>query len=189
MAADAVDAAVPDLPGRVAPSITDKVPLLGADGYHALVNQAEVLAGRHGLHPYRVRYLLDRYGSAVHEVLAPAEGRPDLLAPVPEASGYLRAEVVYAVSHEGALHLEDVLARRTRISIEYPHRGEACAAPVAALMGEVLGWDSERQDREVRVYCARVAAERESQSQPDDSAADASRHAAPEARPQLQPVT
>ena len=189
MAADAVDAAAPDLPGRVAPSITDKVPLLGADGYHALVNQADALAARHGLHPYRVRYLLDRYGSAVHQVLALAEGRPDLLAPVAEASGYLRAEVVYAVSHEGALHLEDVLTRRTRISIEYPHRGEACVAPVAALMGEVLGWDSERQDREVRVYCARVAAERDSQTQPDDSAADARRHAAPEARPQLQSVT
>ena len=189
MAADAVNAAAPDLPGRVAPSITDKVPLLGADGYHALVNQADALAARHGLHPYRVRYLLDRYGSAVHQVLALAEGRPDLLAPVPEASGYLQAEVVYAVSHEGALHLEDVLTRRTRISIEYPHRGEACVAPVAALMGEVLGWDSERQDREVRVYCARVAAERDSQTQPDDSAADARRHAAPEARPQLQSVT
>jgi glycerol-3-phosphate dehydrogenase len=189
MAADAVDAAAPDLPGRVAPSITDKVPLLGADGYHALVNQAEALAARHGLHPYRVRYLLDRYGSAVHQVLALAEGRPDLLAPVAEASGYLRAEVVYAVSHEGALHLEDVLTRRTRISIEYPHRGEACVAPVAALMGEVLGWDSERQDREIRVYCARVAAERDSQTQPDDSAADARRHAAPEARPQLQSVS
>lgn len=188
MAADALDAAAPDLPRRVAPSITDKVPLLGADGYHALVNQAEALAARHGLHPYRVRHLLDRYGSAVHQVFEVAEDRPDLLAPVAEAPDYLRAEVVYAVSHEGALHLEDVLTRRTRISIEYPHRGEACAATVAALMAEVLGWDAARQEREVEVYCSRVAAERDSQTQPDDSAADARRTAAPEARPQLQPV-
>ncbi|HEU0086565.1 MAG TPA: glycerol-3-phosphate dehydrogenase/oxidase [Pseudonocardiaceae bacterium] len=190
MAADAVTAAVPDLPGRVAPSITDKVPLIGADGYHALVNQADALAARHGLHPYRLRHLLNRYGSAVHHVLALAVGRRELLAPVPEAPDYLKVEVVHAVTHEGALHLEDVLTRRTRISIEYPHRGEACADDVAELMGEVLGWDAAQRSREVGIYLARVAAERDSQREPDDSAAAARRAGAPEPRPRLlEPVT
>ena len=189
MAADAVDAAVPDLPGRVAPSITDKVPLLGADGYHALVNQADALATRHGLHPYRLRHLLDRYGSAVHHVLALAAQRRDLLTPVPEAPNYLKVEVAHAASHEGALHLEDVLTRRTRISIEYPHRGEACAAEVADLMAEVLGWDAAQRSREIEVYRAWVAAERDSQREPDDIAAAARRAGAPEARPGLlEPV-
>jgi glycerol-3-phosphate dehydrogenase len=185
MAADAVNAAVPDLPGRVAPSITDKVPLLGADGYHALVNQADTLAARHGLHPYRLRHLLDRYGSVVHQVLALAADRRDLLAPLQEAPDYLRVEVVYAASHEAALHLEDVLTRRTRISIEYPHRGEACAVDVADLMGEVLGWSAAARHREVQIYLARVAAERDSQRQLNDSTADARRAAAPDPRPQL----
>jgi glycerol-3-phosphate dehydrogenase len=185
MAADAVNAAVPDLPGRVAPSITDKVPLLGADGYHALVNQADTLAARHGLHPYRLRHLLDRYGSVVHQVLALAADRRDLLAPLREAPDYLRVEVTYAASHEAALHLEDVLTRRTRISIEYPHRGEACAADVADLMGEVLGWSAAARHREVQIYLARVAAERDSQRQLNDSTADACRAAAPDPRPQL----
>jgi glycerol-3-phosphate dehydrogenase len=185
MAADAVNAAVPDLPGRVAPSITDKVPLLGADGYHALVNQADTLAARHGLHPYRLRHLLDRYGSVVHQVLALAADRRDLLAPLREAPDYLRVEVVYAASHESALHLEDVLTRRTRISIEYPHRGEACAADVADLMGDVLGWSAAARHREVQIYLARVAAERDSQRQLNDSTADACRAAAPDPRPQL----
>ncbi|MFL6145791.1 MAG: glycerol-3-phosphate dehydrogenase [Labedaea sp.] len=190
MAADAVDAASVDLPGRLQPSITDKVPLIGADGYHALVNQAEALGARHGLHPYRVRHLLDRYGSLVHEVLGSADGRPELLRPVTAAPDYLRVEVVYAASHEGALHLEDVLARRTRISIEYAHRGVDTAEEVAALMGDVLGWDAATRDREVAVYQARVEAERDSQTQPDDQAADAKRSAAPEARPEiLEPVS
>jgi glycerol-3-phosphate dehydrogenase len=183
MAADAVDAAAVDLPGRPQSSITDKVPLLGADGYHALVNQADHLAAEHGLHPYRVRHLLDRYGSMVHEVLALAVGRPELLKPIESAPDYLGVEVVYAVSHEGALHLEDVLARRTRISIEYPHRGVDCAAQVAGLVAEILGWSDEDTNREIEVYKARVEAERESQSQPSDAAADALRSAAPEARP------
>ncbi|WP_326568319.1 glycerol-3-phosphate dehydrogenase/oxidase [Amycolatopsis rhabdoformis] len=182
MAADAVDAAVVDLPGRPPSSITDKVPLLGADGYHALVNQADHLAAQHGLHPYRVRHLLDRYGSLVHEVLALADGRPELLKPIDSAPDYLGIEVVYAASHEGALHLEDVLARRTRISIEYAHRGVDCADQVARLVGDVLGWSADTIKREVEVYTARVEAERESQSQPTDESADALRASAPEAR-------
>ncbi|RJQ83795.1 glycerol-3-phosphate dehydrogenase/oxidase [Amycolatopsis panacis] len=190
MAADAVDAAVVDLPGRPPSSITDKVPLLGADGYHALVNQADHLAAQHGLHPYRVRHLLDRYGSLVHEVLALADGRPELLKPIESAPDYLGVEVVYAASHEGALHLEDVLARRTRISIEYAHRGVDCAEQVAQLVGEVLGWSAETVAREVAVYQARVQAERESQSQTTDESADALRAAAPEARAGLiEPVS
>jgi glycerol-3-phosphate dehydrogenase len=182
MAADAVNAAVPDLPGRVAPSITDKVPLLGADGYHALINQADALAARHGLHPYRLRHLLDRYGSAVHQVLELAMDRRDLLAPLRKAPDYLRVEVVHAASHEGALHLEDVLTRRTRISIEYPHRGEACAVEIAELMGEVLNWTAAARHQEVQIYLARVAAERDSQREPDDCTADARRTTAPDPR-------
>ncbi|MGX7827678.1 glycerol-3-phosphate dehydrogenase/oxidase [Actinokineospora sp. 24-640] len=185
MAADAIDAAAADLPGRLQPSITDRVPLLGADGYHALVNQADLLAARHGVHPYRLRHLLDRYGSLLHEVLELAAERPDLLKPLDSAADYLRVEAVYAASHEGALHLEDTLARRTRVSIEYPHRGVDTARQVADLMGDVLGWDEATRAREVEVYLARVAAERVSQTQPDDEAADASRIAAPEARPGL----
>jgi glycerol-3-phosphate dehydrogenase len=47
-------------------------------------------------------------------------------------------------------------------------------------MGEVLGWSEERIAREVEVYGERVAAERDSQTQPDDQAADAARTRAPE---------
>ncbi len=185
MAADAVDAAGVDLSGRLQPSITDKVPLLGADGYHALVNQADQLGARYGLHPYRIRHLLDRYGSLIHEVLSAAESNGELLRPIPAAQDYLQVEVVYAASHEGAMHLEDVLTRRTRISIEYPHRGVDCAEPVARLMAGVLGWDEARVAREVETYTQRVLAERESQSEPDDQSADAQRKKAPEIRENL----
>jgi len=190
MGADAVDAASVDVPGRIQPSITDKVPLVGADGYHALVNQADQLATRYGLHPYRVRHLLDRYGSLVHEVLGLSRDNPDLLKPIPGSPDYLQVEAYYAVSHEGALHLEDVLTRRTRISIEYPHRGVESAEPVARLIAGVLGWDEERIKHEVEVYNSRVEAERESQTKPNDESADGVRSAAPEARPQLiEPVS
>jgi glycerol-3-phosphate dehydrogenase len=185
MAADAVDAGAEELPRRVQPSCTDRVPLLGADGYFAVRNQVDSLAAEYGLHPHRMRHLLGRYGSLVREVLAPGLADRALLGPVPEAPDYLLAEVRYAVTHEGALHLEDVLTRRTRISIEYPHRGVACAEAVAATMAETLGWDRKRRRREVEVYTARVEAERASQCRFDDEGADEARLSAPEIRAHL----
>ncbi len=107
---------------------------------------------------------------------------PSLGEPLEGSEDYLRVEVVYAASHEGARHLDDTIARRTRISIETFDRGVTAAAPVARLMGGVLGWDDATREREVEHYRARVAAERESQSQPDDRTADAARLGAPDVR-------
>jgi glycerol-3-phosphate dehydrogenase len=189
MAADAIDAAAQFIPARVAPSITEKVSLLGADGYFALVNQVEHVGTLKGLHPYRVRHLLDRYGSLIGEVLELAAETPDLLSPIKEAPGYLRVEALYAVTTEGALHLEDILARRMRISIEYSHRGVDCAREVADVVAPVLGWSAADVDREVANYTARVEAEILSQAQPDDVSADELRASAPEARAEiLEPV-
>jgi glycerol-3-phosphate dehydrogenase len=188
MAADAVDAAAEDLLRRVAPSCTDRVPLLGADGYFAMQNQVEALAGDYGLHPYRVRHVLDRYGSLIREVLDPGLADRALLETVPGAPDYLMAEIRYAVTHEGALHLDDVLTRRARISIEYPHRGIESAPAVAALVGDVLGWSDEQRSVEIATYDARVEAERASQARFDDAAADAVRTAAPEVRSALSPL-
>ena len=186
MAADAVDAGTEDLPRRIAPSCTDKVPLLGADGYYAMRNQLDSLAAEYGLHPHRISHVLGRYGSMIRDVLDPGLVTPELLATVPDAPEYLMAEIRYAVTHEGALHLEDVLTRRTRISIEYPHRGVACAAVVAAVMADILGWDDQTRTAEVSSYTARVQAERESQARDEDQGADAVRTAAPEVRAYLK---
>jgi glycerol-3-phosphate dehydrogenase len=189
MAADAIDTAVQFVPARVAPSITEKVSLQGADGYFALINQVEHVGERVGLHPYRVRHLLDRYGSLMDDVLALAADHPELLSPIKEAPGYLRVEALYAVLAEGALHLEDILARRMRISIEYSHRGVDCAREVADIVAAALGWTAEDVNREVANYTARVEAEILSQAQPDDVSADELRASAPEARAEiLEPV-
>ncbi|MGC2652131.1 MAG: glycerol-3-phosphate dehydrogenase/oxidase [Mycobacterium sp.] len=189
MAADAIDAASQYVPARVAPSITEKVQLLGADGYFALINQSEHVGALQGLHPYRVRHLLDRYGSLISELLAMAADRRDLLDPITAAPLYLKVEAAYAAAAEGALHLEDILARRMRISIEYPHRGVDCAREVAEVVAPMLGWSDADIEREVDIYTARVEAEVLSQTRPDDASADALRSGAPEARVEiLEPV-
>jgi len=91
-------------------------------------------------------------------------------------------EMVWGASHEGALHLDDLLARRTRISIETPHRGMDSAEPVARAVAGVLGWDEQRIANEVQSYAARVEAERRSQTESSDQEADAVRVAAPDTR-------
>jgi len=182
MAADAVDAAAHGIEARVPASCTDRVPLLGADGYPAAWNARERTARAAGLHVARLEHLLHRYGTLAEEVLALIEADPALGQPLRGAPGYLAAEAVYAASHEGALHLDDVLTRRTRISIETWDRGLAAAEHVAELVADVLGWDSTRAASEIEHYRARVAAERESQRQADDLTADAARLGAPDVR-------
>jgi glycerol-3-phosphate dehydrogenase len=180
MAKDAVDAAVRGMEQYVPQSVTHVTPLVGADGYQAMWNARYRLASQYRVHVARIEHLLHRFGTRTLDLLELIAERRELAEPLPGADEYLAVEALYAVSHEGALHVDDVLARRTRISIESWDRGEAAAEPVARLMAEVLGWSEEQISREVAVYHARIAAERESQRQEDDLAADAARLMAPD---------
>jgi len=183
MAVDAVDEVARGIDGRVPASCTERIPLLGAEGYDAAWNARHRTATHYGVHVARVEHLLQRYGSLAIEVLDLCAENPVLAEGLSGADDYLAAEVVYAVSHEGARHLDDVLTRRTRISIETWDRGVSAASPAASLMAPVLGWSDEQQRKEIEHYLARVEAERASQEQPDDETADSARMGAPEIVP------
>ena len=167
----------------IPPSRTDQVPLAGADGYAAMLADRERLARSAGLPVATVERLLGRYGSDTARLLDLIAERPALASPVPDAGGYLGAEVVFACTHEGALRLDDVLARRTRTTIETRDRGAAAAAPAAALMAGELGWDDATTADEVARYLEIIAAERAAEAMPDDRAAFAARTGARAARP------
>ncbi len=185
MARDAVDAVAHGLDGKVAPSCTDVIPLAGADGYVAQWNSRYTLARSSGLHVARIEHLLQRYGSLASEVLALIAADPRLGRPLDGADDYLRAEVVYAASHEGAGHLDDVLTRRTHISIETWDRGLSAADDAAELMAGPMRWEPRQVAREIENYRARVAAERASQDAGTDQDADAIRLGAPDIVPVL----
>jgi glycerol-3-phosphate dehydrogenase len=182
MARDAVDAAVADLGAAVPPSCTERVPVVGADGFEAAWNRRGATAGELGLEVAQVEHLLRRYGTLLTEVAAELRDHPELAEPVDGAPSYLRVEAWYAAAAEGALHLDDILTRRTRISILTEDRGVSAAEDVARVVAPVLGWDAEDVEREVLHYRARVQAERESQAQPDDLTADAARLGAADVR-------
>jgi glycerol-3-phosphate dehydrogenase len=182
MAKDVIDVAARGLDQKVPECCTDRLPLIGAAGYHAHWNRREALAERSGLHVHEIEHLLTRYGSRTHELLELIQEDPSLGQPLEGAPHYLTAEIHYAASHEGALHLDDVLTRRTRISIETFDRGVGSARATARILAGILGWDEATKAREIEHYEARVRAERESQTQPDDQTADAARVGAPDVR-------
>lgn len=161
MAADAVDALAPYSSRPLPRSGTAGIPLLGAA-------------------PREDDRLHSRYGTMREEVESLADqGMARLVVP---HAPYLLAEVSYAVTHEGALHLADVLARRTRLSVETRDRGVEAAPAVAEVMAGIIGWDRATMERELAHYRARVSAELDSQTQPDDQTADAARMGAPDVR-------
>jgi glycerol-3-phosphate dehydrogenase len=159
MAADAIDATAPYLGRRIPDSSTREVELVGATDYSE-------------------DRFVSRYGSFADQVSSMGDGDVPVVSDAP----YLTSEVVYGVTHEGALHLDDILTRRTRMSIETRHRGSDAAVATATIMGDLLGWDQGTRDREIGHYLARVDAEIDSQNQPDDHTADAARMGAPDVR-------
>ncbi len=175
MAEDAVDFALGRERAAALPSETATTPLVGAAGYHAYARRAPEIARRYGWSEAMVAHLLHRYGSALPELLAMVDERPDLGRPVGHAEAYLRAEIVYGVTHEGALHLEDVMTIRTRLTYEVADHGLAAADEIAALMGDELGWDEARRALEVRAYRERCAAEDAAAGTLDDAAAQQAR--------------
>ncbi|WP_203913988.1 glycerol-3-phosphate dehydrogenase/oxidase [Rhizocola hellebori] len=176
MAEDVVDRAARRLPGT-RPSATDELPLLGADGFASLWRDRADLARKHGVSVGVIEHLLERYGALTTELLTLIDERPELADALPGAPEYVAAEVVYAARAEGARHLVDVLARRTRISMETSHRGVETARQAAQLMAAELGWSRSTTEEEIKAYLDRVDAERESQRMPDDLTADAARTA------------
>jgi glycerol-3-phosphate dehydrogenase len=159
MARDVVDAAVADFDREVPASVTDQVPLLGADGLAAVRAGAGRLAEDYRVPRAVVDHLLDRYGTLAGEVLDLIRTDPGLAQPLADGHQYLRAEVAYAVTHENALHVEDVLMRRMRLFIESADSGTSVAGDAATIMGRLLGWSRRRRTAETRRYLDLVAAE------------------------------
>jgi glycerol-3-phosphate dehydrogenase len=175
MARDVVDAAAADLPFAVAASQTASIPLLGAAESAQASQDARRHPGAAGLADEALRHLVERYGGEATSVLDLVRDDPGLGAPLTGAEDYLAAEVSYATRSESALHVDDVLSRRTHIAFEAPDRGRRAVEAVASLMAPLLGWDRARREGEVAHYRARLEAESAAQALPDDAASAAAR--------------
>ncbi|QUY62849.1 Glycerol-3-phosphate dehydrogenase [Gulosibacter molinativorax] len=174
MAKDAVDFVLGSV-ARRRPSRTHSLPLVGARRLDDAVKDAMTLTSRLGLDSSFAAHLGRRYGADVAEIAALCEADPALARPLEHAPAYLRAEIVFAIRAEGALHLDDLIDRRTRISFEYPDLGAAAVDEIADLATSELGWSAEERDTEVSAYLASTEAYTLATSQPDDAAAAVAR--------------
>jgi glycerol-3-phosphate dehydrogenase len=161
MAEDTVDAVV-DVLGRKglrcrtkdlrlhgAPPGRRAAPKAGGAGVNVRPDPSDPVASR------RV-HLAARYGTESDAVLALAEGRPELLEPLVPGLPYLAVEALWAVRHEMARTVSDVLDRRTQSSYRDARAAADAAPAVAALIAPDLGWDGERVRAEAESYAAVV---------------------------------
>lgn len=131
------------------PPPLDGVRLAGSEfERHAdfLAKEREALPGCLGR--ASAEHLLRSFGTRARDLFALAERRPELGAPLQEGSPVIGAEVVRAVRDEMALHLDDVVLRRTELSLASP-LGDAAIERAAQLMAQELGWDAPRVDAEL----------------------------------------
>ena len=172
MAEDAVDFVLGD-DAKDRRSLTESVPLLGAQGVGALRRGQSGIAEKYGWDEDRVKRLIRRYGTLIEDLLDLVDEDPELGQPLEGAERYLRVEAHYAAAAEGAVHLGDILERRMRLNYESPDRGKSAADAVAAIVASVLGWDAERQSAEVEDFNAHVDAQVAAESTDDDASAAA----------------
>ncbi|MCU1372303.1 MAG: glycerol-3-phosphate dehydrogenase [Ilumatobacteraceae bacterium] len=167
MSADTIDEVLEVLGTRVTGvargSRTKKLRLRGAEGYEALAEATDPLTA----------HLANRYGGEARTVLALAEADPALREPLVAGLPYIKAEAVYAVRHEMARSVDDVLSRRTRARLLARDASAAAAGEVAALIAPVLGLSEAEADAQASSYRAAVDLERSTAELPE-TALDAS---------------
>jgi glycerol-3-phosphate dehydrogenase len=152
MGKDVIDLAGIELRRIIAESVTEKLPIVGADGYFALMQQIDRIAEDSGLSADSVRHLLDRYGSLISEILEIITDDPKLAKQLTKDLPYLKAEIYYAASHEGARSVDDVISRRTRLAFEAPDCAIDLVNDVAAIIAPVLGWTAKQKKDSIKAY-------------------------------------
>lgn len=149
MAEDTVDEVARQLPG-IGACATRSLPLHGA------TTKKPALAG---IDPGLAEHLYHRYGSDAVAIAALIADDPSLADPLIETLPYVVADVVYAVRCEMAIHLADVLARRTRAQLQNARATRDAAEKVATIMGKELGWTKKRREAEIEGFVETVNAE------------------------------
>ena len=120
MAKDAVDEAAQAIPGRIAESTTETIPLLGGVGYQAAWNQrADPRSRPRACTSPGSSTCCGATARSPRSSSTSSRSTPSSGPPATGAEDHLRAEVVYAASHEGALHLD----RRPDPAHPHLHRG------------------------------------------------------------------
>lgn len=125
--------------------------LRGARDLETFAALPEVRSALHAVSPETARRLIATYGADALDVVATVDG-PDALSSVTPDLPLSVAEVQYAIRHEMALTLVDVLERRSRLSFFATDAARKAAPAVAAIVARELEWSADRIRREVDAF-------------------------------------
>ncbi|MDN8600935.1 glycerol-3-phosphate dehydrogenase/oxidase [Citrobacter sp. S2-9] len=150
MAEETIDVASKIL-GRKKACSTKTAYLLGAAGYDS---QAILASGGLSAH------LGERYGTEAHFVSDIIQSDPRLLTPIVEGLPYTEAEVVYAVRHELASTVDDVLSRRIRARLMARDASANAAGRVGEILQKELKLQPEQVAEQVASYRAAIKHEK-----------------------------
>ncbi|MBJ8385904.1 MULTISPECIES: glycerol-3-phosphate dehydrogenase/oxidase [Citrobacter] len=150
MAEETIDAASKIL-GRKKACSTKTAYLLGAAGYDP---QAILASGGLSAH------LGERYGTEAHFVSDIIQADPSRVKPIVEGLPYTEAEVVYAVRHELASTVDDVLSRRIRARLMARDASAIAAERVGEILQQELRLQPEQVAKQVASYQAAIKHEK-----------------------------
>jgi glycerol-3-phosphate dehydrogenase len=137
-------------------SVTDHLPLAGADGYGHWTRVFPAQAAERGLDADVAAHLLHSYGADAPLILDMIDNDALLAARMAPDLPVIFAEASFAARYEMAMTVGDILARRTRLALIDRAHGIAAAPDVAAILGDALGWDAAERTRQVETYRATV---------------------------------
>ena len=103
-----------------------------------------------------VERIARRYGTRAADFLERVRGLARWQEPLAPKTEHVRGEAFYAAQTEHARRLEDVLRRRTGVSLRTGDRGASSAEPASRAMGDALGWDERERSERVREYLASI---------------------------------
>lgn len=149
-----------DGPRGTGPSTTDRFPLAGfptpLDPRAFASWRAAALAAVSPAQRRRRARLIERYGAHYPALEAMIAAEPPLGDDLVPGEPFLKAEVAYAIRHEQAVTIADVLSQRLRLALLTRDHGRGAATKVADLLAREHGWDATRRAQALTDYEADV---------------------------------
>ena len=135
--------------GKPRQKSTEDLPIGGGHGYSTdeteRKRQIDGFAAWTGLSKERLQTLYERYGSRTEAVATFINRTTD--APLKTLPEYTRREIAFLAQSEKAIHLDDILLRRTMLAM-LGRLTRASVEEIADAMGAALGWSVEQKNAE-----------------------------------------
>jgi glycerol-3-phosphate dehydrogenase len=136
--------------GKLRQRNTRELPIGGGRGFASEANaqksQIEAFAAWTGLSRERLQILYTRYGSRTEAVAAYINHAAD--APLKSLPDYSRREITFLIQHEKAVHLDDLLLRRTMLAM-LGRLNRGVIEELADVLATSLGLTAEQKNAEV----------------------------------------